>query len=141
MIVFSQINEWFFSNLWSIVSLIITLTLAIYFYFKSKKVKLPIYSQWSINIINVLEKKFESLEMMYSGLQIDNLTVTKILFWNGGNDTINDQDISRCLDSLSYIGESLFFLRNEKYLEDSKLNGKSYQNIKFKKIEHFRASA
>lgn len=95
MTIISQLIEWFFSNLWSIISLSITLTFALYFYFKSKKVKLPLYSHWSINIINEFVNKFESLEMTYSGLPIENLTVTKILFWNGGNDTIDDQDISR----------------------------------------------
>ena len=94
MITYSQFTEWFISNLWSIASLSITLVFATYFYIKSKKVKLPLYSYWNVNIINELVNKFESLEMTYSGLSIENLSVTKILFWNGGNDTIDNKDIS-----------------------------------------------
>lgn len=122
MIISSQINDWFFSNLWSIISLIITISFAIYFYFRSKKVKLPLYSHWSINIINELVNKFESLKMTYSGLPIENLTVTKILFWNGGNDTIDDQDISRVDPLKIHIKE------NYKILESNVLYSKNPAN-------------
>jgi len=122
MIISSQLNEWFFSNLWSIISLTITLAFAIYFYLKSKKVKLPLYSHWSINIINELVNKFESLEMTYSGLPIENLTVTKILFWNGGNDTIDNQDISR-VDPLK-----IHLKENYKILESNVLYSKNPAN-------------
>lgn len=33
-------------------------------------------------------------EMRYSGPQIENLTVTKIAFWNAGRDTIDNQDVA-----------------------------------------------
>lgn len=73
---------------------------------------MPLYSHWSINIINELVTKFESLQMTYSGLPIENLTVTKILFWNGGNDTKDDQDISRVDPLKIYIKENYEILES-----------------------------
>jgi len=77
----------------SFILAIASVVLAFYFYFKSKKVKLPCYAVRSINIVRDLVNKIESLEMLYGGQPIKNLTVSKIAFWNAGNDTINNQDI------------------------------------------------
>jgi len=77
----------------SFILTIFALALSIYFYYKSKKAKLPCYAIKSFNIVEDLVSKFESLEMLYAGQPIKNLTVSKIAFWNAGKDTINNQDI------------------------------------------------
>ncbi len=85
-------------NPWlSIASLIIAVFgvgLAIIFYIKGKRVKLPFYADRSVNIVKDLVSRFESLEMLYSGQPIENLTVTKTAFWNGGRDTIKGGDVA-----------------------------------------------
>ena len=77
----------------SFIIAIIGIVLAVIFYLKSKKIKSPYYAIRSIILIKDLISKIESLEMVFRGKPIKNLTVTKLAFWNGGNDTINYQDI------------------------------------------------
>ncbi len=72
---------------------IIGIALTIIFYFKSKRVKSPCYAIKSYNIIKDFVSKFEALEMRYGGQIIKNLTVSKIVFWNAGSETIDKEDI------------------------------------------------
>ena len=55
---------------------------------------MPFYANRSINIVEDLVSRFESLKMLYSGQPIKNLTVTKTAFWNGGRDTIKGEDVA-----------------------------------------------
>lgn len=72
---------------------IIGVIIAVFFHYRGKKVKSPSYAIRSSNIVRDLVSKIKSLEMLYDGRQIKNLTVTKIAFWNAGKDTINSEDI------------------------------------------------
>jgi hypothetical protein len=72
---------------------IISFFLMIIFYFKSKKEKIPYYDIINLNLVQDLVSKVDSLEMSYSGELIETLTVTRVAFWNGGRETINNQDI------------------------------------------------
>jgi hypothetical protein len=62
----------------SFILAIVGVVLAIFFYIKSKKVKIPCYAVRSLNIVRNLVNKIESLEMLYGGQPINNLTVSKI---------------------------------------------------------------
>ena len=73
---------------------IIGIVLAIIFYLKSKKNKTPYYLIKSFNIISEsLGNKIKDIEILLKGEKISNLTVSKIVLWNGGNETINRIDI------------------------------------------------
>lgn len=72
---------------------IIGIGLAIYFYFKTKKVKRPTYTMTSFPLLNSEIRKIDNLEVKYFGEPVQNLTATKFAFWNAGNDTINKSDI------------------------------------------------
>ncbi|MBP2029909.1 hypothetical protein J2755_000843 [Methanohalophilus levihalophilus] len=61
---------------------------------KSRKEKRPSYSTRSFNIIDSSISKFESLNILYSDEQIENLTVSKLIFWNKGRETIDGSDIT-----------------------------------------------
>jgi hypothetical protein len=63
------------------------------FYRKSLKVKEPYYSIWSNNLIQDNVTSMSGLEVSFKGKKVDNLTVSKILFWNDGSDTIEKGDI------------------------------------------------
>ncbi len=90
----SQFIEWLATNpKLNFTIAIIGLFLAIFFYIKGKKVKLPYYAIRSHNIVRDLVSRIDSLEMLYAGERIENLTATKIAFWNAGNDTIKREDI------------------------------------------------
>lgn len=95
---FSQLAEWWGLNPWvGIVSLVIAVLsaiLMIIFYIKEKKVKSPCYTVQSNNLVRDLVSRIDPLEMRYSGQQIENLTVTKLAFWNAGRDTIDNQDVA-----------------------------------------------
>lgn len=82
----SQFIEWLAPNPWlSIAGFIIGITgivLTIIFYFKSKRVKLLYYSIRSQNIVKDLVSRIDSLEMLYAGERIENLTAAKIVIWN-----------------------------------------------------------
>ena len=66
--------------------------LAIVFYFKSKKNKSLIYYIKSDLLIEDFIQKIKGLTIQFTGKTIERLTVTKIAFWNNGNDTINQSD-------------------------------------------------
>jgi len=68
--------------------------LAILLYFKAKKTKSPRYAKRSMNIVRDLASKIESLELSYRGKKIETATVTRVLFWNAGRETIHRADIA-----------------------------------------------
>lgn len=88
---------WLGSNPWLAISsfllAIVGLVLAIGFYLKSRRLKIPCYATRSINLVEGLVNRFESLDIRYGGSPIENLTVTKLAFWNSGKETINNADI------------------------------------------------
>ena len=73
----------------SIVAIVISIVVTRW-YFKEKK---PLYSIRSVNIIKNIFDDFDLLELSYSGKKIENFTVSKIVFWNGGRETIHRKDI------------------------------------------------
>jgi hypothetical protein len=64
------------------------------FYRKSLRIKEPFVSFKSYNLIRDYISKFDDLKILYKGRKIQNLTVTKILIWNNGSDTITREDIT-----------------------------------------------
>lgn len=52
---------------------------------------------WSIDSTSLIKgysSLFEKLEILYGGQKIENLTVSKIVVWNNGNETIDGKDIA-----------------------------------------------
>lgn len=76
----------------SIVAIVISIVAIVVtrWYYKEKK---PFYSIRSVNIIKNIFDDFDLLELSYSGEKIENFTVSKIAFWNGGLETIHRKDI------------------------------------------------
>ena len=58
-----------------------------------KKEKSPRYAITSNNIIRDFVSVFKPLEIKYSNQEIKNFTITKIVFWNNGRETINKEDV------------------------------------------------
>jgi len=48
----------------------------------------------STNLIKGYSSLFEKLEIQYGEKKIENLTVSKVAFWNNGNETIDGKDIA-----------------------------------------------
>jgi hypothetical protein len=123
----SQLAEWFGMNPWlsllSFILAVLGVALAIIFYFKGRKVKLPCYAVRSTNIVRNLVSKIESLEMLYSGEPIENLTVTKFAFWNAGRDTIDRRDIASA-DPLTFHVKRGYKILDAKILSEKKKSNK-----------------
>ncbi|MGB9941322.1 hypothetical protein [Methanosarcina sp.] len=85
-------NSWFsfFLALISILSFIGMF----YFYYKSKKEKLPLFCMKSTKILEDLSERYEPLQITYKEKKIKNLTVTQVGFWNCGKETIKKSDIA-----------------------------------------------
>jgi len=82
----------------SIAGLIIGITgifLAIFFYFRSRRSKKPFYSLRSFNLISERLQKYQDIKILFRNEPVNNLTMTKVALWNGGNDTINYQDLAQ----------------------------------------------
>ena len=144
---FSEAMKWISTNPWlSILSLVLGalgVTLAIIFYLKSRKFKLPCYALQSFNIVRDLSSKIESLEMFFSNDRIYNLTVSKLAFWNAGRDTINSNDVAtsdpitvKISDDNKILDVKIIYTKNAaNNFTISLSNNQSYFNIDFEYID------
>lgn len=93
-----NIAFWLSSNLWvtALVIVIAPLGVIISFilYFKSKRVKCPIYDLRHISLIHDFDNYFKSVEIKNNNQPIADLTVTRFIFWNAGRETIRKSDIT-----------------------------------------------
>ena len=82
-------------NVLTLVLAVGSLVLAVYFYFKGKKVKLPVYILKTNNLVTESIKNVSSVQILYNNNKISNLSVTKIALWNEGKDTIDNADVAK----------------------------------------------
>lgn len=81
-------------NIISLLLAIIGILFSVYFYFKSKKNKVPTYAVRTINLVRDKVQKINTVEILYSGEKVDNLSISKVALWNDGRDTINKADVA-----------------------------------------------
>lgn len=83
-----------FSSIWQfLLGVIISYIISYIFFIKSYKDKQPRYSINSNNLITNFERKVDKLQIFYDDQEIKNLTISNVLFWNAGRETINRDDI------------------------------------------------
>jgi len=120
----TQLATWLSLNPWlSILSFLLALLgviLAVVFFIKSRRMKEPRFAIRSFNLVRDFTSRLEALEMLYAGQRIQNLTVSKIAFWNNGAETINGQDIAsadplvaKLKEGLTILDASVLFVKNE----------------------------
>ncbi len=80
-------------NIISVCFGFVSILLAVYFYLKSKKTKILSYAQRSFRIITNRFSSIEGIQVSLFGEPVETVTSTRIAIWNGGNDTIHDDDI------------------------------------------------
>lgn len=78
--------------------------LAIIFYIKSIKEKKPIYDLKTFRLIDDSLSGIKNLSLTYRNLEVKNLSLTKIAFWNNGKESINISDIAKA-DSLKIFSK------------------------------------
>ena len=88
--------------------------------FKSKRERKPRYSILSYNIIKDFVNMFDALEIRYAGQTVKDLTVSKIIFWNAGRETIDKDDIVkadpitiRMSDNYKILDQNIIAMNNE----------------------------
>jgi hypothetical protein len=75
-----------------IIGIVIGIAVSYYFYKKSIRIKEPVYSIKSNNLISGNVSTFENLNISYKDYRVQNVTVSKILFYNRGAETITLED-------------------------------------------------
>ena len=77
---------------WGIGALGVILTT--YFYFKTKKRKDPVYICKTTRLIQSNINQIDLLEVFYNSQKLNALSITKVVFWNAGRETISKSDIA-----------------------------------------------
>lgn len=85
---FKTLNKMSFFDLVGLISLIS----GYIFYKRSKKEKIPCYNYQTVSLISESKNRFKGLEVLYKGQQVESLSISRIAFWNAGNDIINKDD-------------------------------------------------
>jgi hypothetical protein len=73
--------------------IVIGVILSVYFYLKSLKIKQPNWTIKSNNLIRGWSGQIENLEIKYENGAVENLTISRIIFWNNGKETIDGDDL------------------------------------------------
>ncbi|GED13760.1 hypothetical protein [Aneurinibacillus migulanus] len=97
-----------------IISLILTV--------KARPQKKPRYLITGKNIIRDYQKGIEELEITCKGEPVSNLTVTKIMIWNKGNQTIDKSDITEKAPLRINISDGFEILVHTKIFEKDPVN-------------------
>lgn len=72
---------------------VIGIVLAVIFYARSKRDRVPCFEVNSNTIIEGLHKALDGLQLHYKGTPQERITVTKLAFWNAGRETIDKRDL------------------------------------------------
>jgi hypothetical protein len=81
-------------NLISLVLTLVALGLTVYFYFLALRRKEPCWAVRTIRLIQDSVSKVEGLTVAYEGTTVNNVSVSRVLLWNKGRETIRKEDIS-----------------------------------------------
>lgn len=110
-------------NACSLFFAILGIIFSVYFYFKSKKVRVPIYMLRTVNLVRENVQKIDTVNILYAGNTVNNLSITKIAFWNDGKETINNSDIAQNNPIRLIIDKDCFFLDAEIIYQKNPSNG------------------
>jgi len=78
----------------NLITWIITIILALFIFFISKNKKILYYDIWGSNIVSKINNKdIKDIDILYKNKKIDSITITNIVIWNSGNETIRKSDI------------------------------------------------
>ncbi len=112
---------------------IIGICMGIYFFIKGRKRKEALYNKSSFNLISNKLSTIKDVKILYKEQELSNFTVTKIVIWNGGNDTILREDFTTEELSIEVINESKLLDYELIHQSDStiscKLNRKSESRL------------
>lgn len=80
------------SNLPSIIIGITGIVLGLYFYYKRKKIKQPLFQKKTTEILPIETLSIDKLGFTYNNKSVEKLSITKLAFWNEGKESILKSD-------------------------------------------------
>ncbi len=95
---------------------------AIAFYQKSIRFKQLIYALHGDVLVRDLRQTSSSLEVSYAGKHVGNVTSTKLVFWNRGNETISKDDIAPADPLKIYVADDVDILECHVLVSSSQVN-------------------
>ena len=93
------------SDILTILTAIVGILVSYYFFRQAQKEKRPCWAVKSNNLIRNFSSKISKLEVVYDQEKIENLTISRIIFWNNGAETIEKHHIVSA-DPLRVSGKS-----------------------------------
>lgn len=78
----------------AIVSILIGCAVSYWFYRKGTKEKIPTWYMNAYNLIQDNASNLRDLKIIFRGKEVKNISVSKIMFWNAGKETIDASDVS-----------------------------------------------
>jgi len=80
-------------NIGSLALAVLGVLLAVVFYFRSQKNKTPCFENSSNTIVEGLHRSLDGIEVHYKGVAQERITISKVVFWNAGRETIDGHDL------------------------------------------------
>lgn len=106
-------------NLVSFVLALVGIGLAIFFYYKSRRRRTPIYAVRSINLIENSIGKIGDIEISYARSKVENISIARVAFWNAGDETISASDTTplspvkiSCTGETAFLGVEIVYQKN-----------------------------
>ena len=117
------------SQIFSLSLAIIGIILATFFYLKGKKEKKPTFQIRSFNLVKEFSKKVTNIELLYSGENVENLTITKVVFWNRGDEPIRKDDVA-VADPIKIVVDSKYEIFEAEILNDIANEANRFELVK-----------
>jgi hypothetical protein len=73
---------------------VLSIAAAIFFYLRSKRVRRLVYATSGVTLRAPSRPEFQKLALVYEGQRVPRLTVTDVLVWNSGTETVPGRDVS-----------------------------------------------
>lgn len=121
---------------------VFSIVLAIIFYRRSQRFKEPCWAIKNIVLIEGYSTKISDLEVTYKDQRIENLSVSRIVIWNEGKETIDGKDIAQAnplristLDDVHILDAKVIATNNPSSQFDV-LDDEKVALLKFDYIDH-----
>lgn len=131
-------------NLISFLLAILGIILSVYYYLKSRKEKIPVFSKQSFQLIQKSITGLDKLEVKYNDQRVDKLTLTKVAFWNSGRETIRKEDVVQ-RDPIKITTKEDLLIYDHKIISSNPKNNFTLErindqtiNIYFDYMDHFQ---
>ena len=81
-------------NIIFLVLAAVSIILAVIFYYKSLRIKRPVFSRQTFRLIDKKISAIKGIEIKHNNQEVENLSLTKIAIWNSGKESLRKSDIA-----------------------------------------------